>query len=138
MILKIWSNLPIVIKEEGDTCSKCNKRNTEVGKITYYTSPYDGYKGLLCSKCIKRREKPYKEKCPKCKRLAYKHGGMSFYGEPPDIEKMCLECVEKKEKKVAKKNARNLTIKNFFKKRWTFLIMATIGIIGIIIAYSKF
>jgi len=131
--------LPIEIKRSGDTCDKCHKSNTEVGKITDYIDPHDGYKGLLCSECIKRREKPYTEICPKCKRVAYEHGGMSAYGdEPKDFEKMCLECVEKKEKKVAKRNAMKLAIKNFFKKRWTFLVLVGIGILSLIIAYSKF
>jgi len=98
--------MPIEFKKEGNACERCKKLDTEVGPITYYTDPHDGYKGLLCSECIKRREKPYTETCPKCKRLAYKHGGMSYYGEyPEDFEDMCVECVEKKEAIEAKRNA---------------------------------
>lgn len=138
MILRIEIDLPIEFKRSGDTCEKCHKPNTEVGKITYYTDPHDGYKGLLCSECIKKREKPYTEICPKCKRLAYKHGGMSFYGEAPhDYEEMCLECVEKKEKKEAKKSAIKLTIKNFAKDHWKFWITATISIIAILVGLSR-
>lgn len=100
--------------------------------MTDYTSQYDGYKGLLCSECIKKREKPYTEKCPKCKRLAYEHGGMSFFGEPPEHEDMCLECVEKKENKIAKRNVLKLKIKFFLKNNWKFFITITIAILGLI------
>ncbi len=125
--------MPIETKREGNTCDKCHKPNTEVGAITYYTDPNDGYEGLLCSECIKKREKSYTEICPKCKRLAYKHGGMSFYGEPPyDDEEMCLECVEKTERKMAKRIAIKLKIKNFTKDNWRFWIMVIIGILGLI------
>lgn len=130
--------MPIEYKKEGDTCEKCHKQNTEVGKITYYTDTHDGYKGLLCSECIKKREKSYTEKCPKCKKLAYEHRGMSFYGTyPEDYEDMCVECVEKKEKRVAKQNARKLKIKNFFKKNWKFWIGTTISIIAILVGLSR-
>ena len=58
---------------------------------------------------------------------------MSFYGEPPYAhEDMCLECVEKKEKKMAKRIAIKLKIKNFTKDNWRFWIMVTIGILGLI------
>ena len=71
--------MPIEFKREGNACEKCKKSNTEVGPITDYTNPYDGYRGLLCSKCIKRQEKSYTEICPVCKRIAYEHGGMTVY-----------------------------------------------------------
>ncbi len=67
--------------EEGNQCVKCKKLDSEVEKITYYTDPYDDYQALLCSECIKRREKPYTEICPKCKRVAYKHGGLTYYDD---------------------------------------------------------
>lgn len=124
--------MPIEYKREGNACDKCHKQNTEVGKMTDYTDPHDGYKALLCSECIKKREKPYTEKCPKCKKLAYKHGGMSFYGEPPNDEKMCLECAEKKEKKNDTTNAMKLKIKNFAKDHWQYWITLTIAILGLI------
>ena len=128
--------MPIEFKEEGNACEKCKKLDTEVGPITYYTSPHDGYKGLLCSECIKRREKPYTEICPKCNRVAYEHGGMSFYGEPPyDHEDMCLECVEKKETRDAKTAAIKSTIKNFVKDHWKFWISTGLIITGLVIAY---
>ncbi len=131
--------MPFEFKREGNTCDKCQKPNTEVGTIIPYTDPHDGYEGLLCAECIKKREKPYKEICPKCKRLAYEHGGMSFYGEPPyNDEKMCLECVEKKEKNVAKQNAMKLKIKNFVKDRWQFLFFATLGILALLGTLSIF
>ena len=130
--------MPIEHKREGNACDKCKKLDTQVGKITYYTDPHDGYTGLLCSECIKKREKPYTEICPKCKRVAYEHGGMSFYGEVPyDFEDMCLECVEKKEARVAKMNARKLKIKNFAKDHWKFWITITVAIIGLIIGISR-
>ena len=126
-------------KREENACAKCKKLNTEVGPITHYTDPHDGYEGLLCSECIKRREKPYTEKCPKCKKLAYQHGGMSVYGEVPnDFEDMCLECVEKKEVRDAKIAARTLKIKNFAKDHWKFWITLTIAIIGLIIGISRY
>jgi len=127
------------LKKEGNACEKCKKLDTEVGPITYYTDPHDGYKGLLCSECIKRREKPYTEICPKCNRVAYEHGGMSFYGEPPyDHEAMCLECVEKKEAREVKRNAIKLTIKNFAKDHWKFWIGTGLIITGLVIAYFSF
>lgn len=105
--------------------------------MTDYTDSHDGYKGLLCAECIKKREKPYTEICPKCKRVAYKHGGMSFYGEyPTDYEDMCVECVEKKEKKVAKQNTMKLKIKNFIKDHWKFWITISLTIIGMIVGFS--
>jgi hypothetical protein len=137
MILWIKIDLPIEFKRSGDTCEKCDKPNTEVGKITYYTNPHDGYRGLLCSECIKKQEKPYTEMCPKCKRLAYEHGGMSYYGEPPHVKEMCLECVEKKEKEVAKRNAMKLKIKNFAKDHWKFWITVSISIVAIIVGLSR-
>ncbi len=128
----------ILHKREGNACEKCKKLDTEVGPITYYTDPHDGYKGLLCSECIKRREKPYNEICPKCKRVAYEHGGMSCYGEKPeDFEDMCLECVEKKEAREAKRNAIKLTIKNFAKDHWKFWITISISIVAIIVGLSR-
>jgi len=131
--------MPIEFKKEGNACEKCKKLDTEVGPITYYTDLHDGYKGLLCSECIKRREKPYTEICPKCNRVAYEHGGMSFYGEPPEnFEDMCLECVEKKEVIVAKRNAMKLTIKNFAKDHWKFWISTGLVIIGLVMAYFSF
>ena len=133
MILRIEIDLPIEFKREGDTCEKCHKSNTEVGQITYYKDPHDGYKGLLCSECIKKREKSYTEICPKCKRLAYEHAGMSYYGEPPDGKEMCLECIEKKEEKESRKSARRLTIKNFAKDHWKFWITVTLSIVAILV-----
>jgi len=129
--------MPIEFKQEGNACDRCKKLDSEVGKITDYTDPHDGYRGLLCSDCIKQREKPRTEICPNCKRVAYEHGGMSFYGEPPYIEDMCLECVEKKETSEAKKNATKLTIKNFAKDHWKFWITISISIIAIVIGLSR-
>ncbi|MBS3923512.1 MAG: hypothetical protein KGZ37_10260 [Nitrosarchaeum sp.] len=129
--------MPINFKREGNVCDKCHKQNTEVGLMTDYTDPHDGYRGLLCSECIKKREKSYTEKCPKCKRLAYEHGGMSFYGEPPNVEKMCLECVEEKEEKTTKRNEMKLKIKNFSKEHWKFWIATIISILAIIIGLSR-
>ena len=131
--------MPIEHKREGNACAKCKKLNTEVGPITHYTDPHDGYEGIVCSECIKRREKPYTEKCPKCKKLAYQHGGMSVYGEVPnDFEDMCLECVEKKEVRDSKIAATKLKIKNFAKDHWKFWITLTIAIIGLIIGISRY
>jgi len=129
--------MPIEFKKEGNACEKCKKSDTEVGPITYYTDPHDGYKGLLCSGCIKRREKPYTEICPKCKRVAYEHGGMSAYGHEPPFEDMCLECVEKKEARQAKRGHIKLTIKNFTKNHWKFWITISISIVAIIVGLSR-
>jgi len=123
-------------KREGNACEKCEKLQTEVGKITHYTEHGDDL--LLCAECLKKRKKPYTDKCPKCKRLAYKHGGMSFYGKPPyDDEEMCLECVEEKEARDAKRNARKSTIKNFAKDHWKFWISISISIIAVVLALSS-
>ena len=127
--------MPIEFKKEGNACERCKKLDTEVGPITYYTDPHDGYNGLLCSECIKRREKPYTEICPQCKRVAYEHGGMSSYGDELPFEDMCLECVEKKEARVTKMNARKLKIKNFAKDHWKFWISTGLIITGLVIAY---
>ena len=106
--------------------------------MTDYTDPHDGYKALLCSECIKKREKPYTAICPKCKKLAYEHGGMSVYGDNPEnFENMCLECVEKKEKKVAKQNIMKLKITKFAKDHWKFWIGTSLTIIALIIGLSK-
>jgi len=127
--------MPIEFKREGNACEKCKKQDTEVGNITHYTKHGDNL--LLCSECLKKREKPYTEICPKCKRVAYEHGGMSAYGEEPPFEDMCVECVEKKEAKEAKRNSIKLTIKNFAKDHWKFWIMLTIAIIGLITGISS-
>jgi len=131
--------MPIEFKKEGNACERCNKLDTEVGPITYYTDPHDGYKGLLCSECIKRREKPYTEICPKCKKIAYEHGGMTVYGdEPEDFEDMCLECYEKREARDAKIIAIKSTIKNFAKDHWKFWISTGLVITGLVMAYFSF
>ena len=130
--------MPIEFKKEGNACERCKKLDTEVGPITYYTDPHDGYTGLLCSECIKRREKPYIEICPKCKRVAYEHGGMSAYGHEPPFEDMCVECVEKREIRDAKKNAIKSTIKNFLMNNWKYWISTGLIITGLVIAYFSF
>ena len=152
--------MPIEFKRSGDTCEKCNKPNTEVGKITHYTK--HGADLLLCSKCLESREKPYTEICPKCKRVAYEHGGLTYYDEsdtddsndyensdnfndfhnfdndekpPSSSELMCMECHQKKVAKVRKIRRIKLTIKNFAKDHWMmFWIMATVGILSLIVA----
>ena len=125
--------MSIEFKREGNACERCKKQDTEVGKITHYTK-HDADL-LLCPKCLEDQERPYTEKCPKCKRVAYEHGGMSFYGTVPyDYEDMCVECVQKKEARDAKK----LKIKNFMKKHWKFWISISIPIVGIIVALLKF
>jgi len=65
--------------------------------------------------------------------VAYEYGGMSAYGDEPPFEDMCLECVEKREAREAKRNAIKLTIKKFIIKNWKFLIGTTIAIIGIFV-----
>jgi hypothetical protein len=151
--------LPIEYKRSGDTCEKCKKPNTEVGKITHYTKHGDDL--LLCAECIKKHEKPYTEICPKCKRLAYKHGGLTYFDEsdldgsnvieivddskgfdnfddlseekpPLFTDPMCLECHEKKVAKVKKNRKIKREIKNFAKEHWKFWIATAIGILGII------
>ena len=157
--------MPIEFKQEGNACEKCKKLDTEVGKITHYKDPHDRYEGLLCSECIKRREKPYKEICPKCKRVAYEHGGLTFYSDsdaddsdgivisdsdnfdefhdlseekPPSFsELMCLECYEKKVSKVKKNRRIKREIKNFAKNHWKFWITISISIIAIVIGLSR-
>ena len=157
--------MPIEFKREGNACEKCKKLDTEVGKITHYKSPHDGYEGLLCSECIKRREKPYTEKCPRCKRVAYKHGGLTYYDDsdadddsndvvitdsdnyddfndlrvekPPSFDLMCMECYEKKLTKAKKIRKTKLTIKNFAKDHWKFWIGTSITIIFGIIGLSR-
>ena len=64
---------------EGNQCRKCKKHDSEVGKIIPYTDSQGSFAGLLCSECIKIHEKPYIVICPKCNRIAYKHGGLTYY-----------------------------------------------------------
>ena len=71
--------MPIEFKKEGNACERCKKQDTEVGKITHYTK--HGANLLLCPKCFEDRERPYTEKCPKCKRIAYEHGGLTYYDD---------------------------------------------------------
>ena len=78
--------MPIEFKKKGNACERCKKLDAEVGPITYYTDPHDGYNGLLCSECIKRREKPYTEICPICKQVAYEHGGLTYYDDRGDFD----------------------------------------------------
>jgi len=128
--------VPIEFKREGNACERCKKQDTEVGKITHYTE--HGSDLLLCPKCLKKEEEPYTEICPKCKKRAYEHGGMTVFGdEPEDFEEMCIECYEKKESKDAKRDAIKLTIKNFMKDHWKFLISISISIVAVAIALSR-
>jgi len=128
--------LPIEFKKEGNACERCNKLDIEVGKIIHYTKHGDDL--LLCPKCLEARERPYTEICPKCKRVAYEHGGMSAYGEEPPFEDMCVECVEKKEARDTKIIAIKSTIKNFAKDHWKFWISTGLVITGLVMAYSSF
>jgi len=66
--------MPIEFKREGNACEKCKKLVTEVGKVTHFTKHGDDL--LLCIECLKKREKPYTEKCPVCKKTAYEHHNM--------------------------------------------------------------
>lgn len=157
--------MPIKFKREGNACEKCKKTYSEVGKITHYKDQHDGYEGLLCENCIKKREKPYKEICPICKRLAYKQGGLTFFDDsdlenssrfeikdesdsvdyfglseekPPSFSQiMCLECHEKKVTKEKKKQRIKQEIKNFAKNHWKFWISLTVSIIAVIIGLSR-
>jgi len=151
------SKLGIVHKRKGDACEKCKKQNTEVGEITHYTG--HGADLLLCPTCLKKREKTYTEKCPKCKRVAYEHGGLTYYDdsdaddpdtndsdnddgfdydeEPPSFESMCMECHEKKVARVKKIRRAKLTIKNFAKDHWKFWVGTAITIILGIIGLSR-
>ena len=107
------------------------------------------------------------KKCPKCKKLAYQHGGLTSYDDsdvdnsddsdvddsnsdindgfesfdydekPPSIELMCMECYEKKVTKERKARKMKLTIKNFAKNNWKTWISITIAIAGLIIGISR-
>jgi len=149
------SDMPIEIKREGNACEMCTKLDTEVGKITHYTEHGDDF--LLCSKCLKKREKPYTEICPKCNRIAYEHGGLAYNDdsdtndsdnddgfdgfdydeEAPSFELMCMECHDKKVARMRKIRKAKLTIKNFAKDHWKFWISISISIIAITIALSR-
>ena len=152
--------MPIEFKKEGNTCERCKKLETEVGKITHYTEHGDDL--LLCPKCLEFRERPYTEICPKCKRVAYEHGGLTYYDDsdaddlddeisdnydsfddfdydekPPSFESMCMECHEKKVARVRKTRKAKLTIKNFAKDHWKFWITMSASIITVVIALSR-
>jgi len=147
-------------KREGNQCEKCKKLDTEVGKITHYTKHGDDL--LLCPKCLEFRERPYIEKCPKCNRVAYEHGGLTYYDDsdaddlddeisdnydsfddfnydekPPSFKLMCMECHEKKVARVKKILKVKLTIKNFVKDHWKFWITISISIVAIIVGLSR-
>ena len=124
------NNLGFKFKREGNLCERCKKEAAEVGKMAFY----EEYDLWCCDKCIKETIDEKNLKCPKCKRVAYEHGGMSGYGDEPPFEFMCLECVEKKEAREAKRNAIKLTIKNFAKDHWKFWIMLVVGIIAIVVS----
>jgi len=115
------------IEFESNICDTCQKSDNEVGKIKLRKE--HRINKYLCSKCFKRSEKPYTEICPKCKKVAYEHGGMSAYGFGPTFEEMCLECVEKKETKEAKRKANKLKIKKFILKNWKFWIGIAVALI---------
>jgi len=149
----------IIRKRDGNQCEKCKGDVSKVGKITHYTK--HGADLLLCPKCLEFREKSYTAICPKCKRIAYEHGGLTYYDDsdlddsndsivtenyegfdsfdydekpPSSFELMCLECHEKKVASEKKRKARNLKIKNFAKDHWFKWIMIGLGIIAILIA----
>jgi len=131
--------LPVESRREGNVCEKCGKENTEVGKMTDYTDPHDGYKGLLCSECITRREKPYTEICPRCHDNAYANGGMTVWSgsdeNPLDYDLVCMKCYEKLEKREVQLNKIKTTSKRFGKNNWKFFISITVAIIGITVTY---
>jgi len=123
--------LPIEVKREGTACDKCKKLDTEVGKMIDYTDPHDGYRGLLCSECIKKREKPYTEICPKCKDNAYDNGGMTVWGDNdyPPFEEMCMKCYDKREKR----QKQLLKTKKTVKTNWYRLVMIGLAVTAIIV-----
>jgi len=151
-------NLGIKQVREGNQCEKCKKDVSEVGKLTHYTK--HGADLLLCPKCLEFREKPYTEICPKCNRVAYEHGGLTYYDDsdaddskdfdiidndnhdgldnfdldekPPSFESMCMECHDKKVARVRKIRKAKLTIKNFAKDHWKFWIMLGLAILAIL------
>ena len=128
--------MPVEIKKDG-ACDGCKKLGTETSPITHYKKHGDNL--LLCPKCLEARERPYIVICPKCKKVAYEHGGMSFYGEyPEDFEDMCVECVEKKEVREAKRNAIKLKTKIFLMKNWKYWISTGLIIVGLVMAYFSF
>ena len=100
----------------GNVCDECKKDSEEVGMSKQYTT-CQGIQKLLCKNCTEKHKKIDKEICPKCKQLAWKHGGMSTYDNPPNKpKKMCSDCVDDEKDKKKKNDTRNLKIWNFVKK----------------------
>jgi len=99
--------LGIKIVREGNACDRCKKQNTEVGKVTHYTSY--GEDLLLCESCIEITDKEKTLKCPKCKKVVGTEG-MTEY----KTKSMCYKC---KEKAVAREEKTQERIR-FFKKYW--------------------
>jgi len=70
------------------------------------------------------------EKCSKCKKIAYEHGGMTYHKD----QMVCMECLEKAEKR----DARILLTKNFIMEHWKYWISTGLVITGLVIAYFSF
>ena len=54
------------------------------------------------------------EKCPKCDRIAKKHGGMVDHED----EKMCANCMDKLTKSLLEKQFRKKKTSDFLKNNW--------------------
>jgi len=120
--------LGIIHKRKGNACEKCKKLDTEVGEITHYTGHSADL--LLCAKCLKKREEPYTEICPKCKENAYDNGGMTVGdSDEPPFEEMCMKCYEKD----AKRKEQLRKTKKIVKTNWYRLVVIGLSITAIIV-----
>ena len=116
--------MSIEYNRKGDTCDRCKKSNTEVGKITNYKKYNENL--LLCTNCIQKIDKEKTQKCSKCKKIIGIDGLIIYKNKS-----MCYECTDI----VKKKDAEKKKLSQFFKSNWQFFIGLGVGIVGIILAY---
>ena len=125
--------MPVSFRDEGHICSNCNKEFEEVIKSKEYAHYNDASQRILCKNCAEKHENIYKEICPKCKKPAHEHGGMSTYDKAPNKpKKMCSNCVDDEKNKKKKRDAKKLKNKIFIKEYGLHLITITIAIIALL------
>jgi len=104
-------------------CERCDKSDTEIGKITQYKEHDCNMK--LCKTCITIIEKPHNEKCAQCKKLVLKNGGAKKFED----QILCLYCYQN----ILTSKDKRLKPKTFILKRRNFWFSIGLAIVGILI-----
>ncbi len=104
-------------------CERCDKLDSEVGKIIHYIE--HNYNMTLCKDCIAIIEKPYSQKCIQCKKLVWKNGGVKKHGQ----QIFCWYCYQN----LLTSKDMKLKPKTFILKKSNFWFSIGLLILGILI-----